>query len=101
MAKDPRTKMIDFFNSKASKKYTEISRKLIREVQSGFKNLGKAEELSLEWKNVIAENSKVFPPGYQRLGRKTHKKVTRAIDLLEGAYLDLAMITEEEDKYRK
>ena len=71
MAKDPRTKMIDFFNSKASKKYTEISRKLIREVQSGFKNLGKAEELSLEWKNVIAENSKVFPPGYQRFSRKT------------------------------
>ncbi len=101
MAKDPRTKLIDFFNSKASKKYTEISSKFIREVQSGFKNLGKAEELSLEWKRIIAENCKVFPPGYQRFSRKTHKKVARAVDLLEGAYLDLAMIKEEEGKYRK
>ena len=101
MAKDPRTKLIDFFDSKASKKYTEVSGKFIREVQSGFKNLGKAEELGLEWKRIIAENSGVFPPGYQRFSRKTYKKVARAIDLLEEAYLNLAMVKEEEDKYRK
>ena len=101
MAKDQRTKLMDFFNSKVSKKYTDISSKFIREVQSGYKNLGKAEELGLEWKRIIEENSGVFPPGYQRFSRKTHKKVTRAIDLLEEAYLNLAMVKEEEGKYRK